>query len=353
MDMSRFSDTQIIDCHTHLWMLRNQIDEASLRLQGEALEDTIREAPLSQMYIFGGRGLPALYLKARYPGKFYAGGYAPWSGDASGFKVDWPSYISLLKDLGYDGVGEMGSKPVTRDKHTPLDSAYFEGFWDSCESEQFPVLCHVGDVEDFWHPELTPGWAKTRGWGYWRENYPSMEELWIEIENVLNIHSNLKIVLCHFLFMSPNMERLEEFLHHHRNAYVDLTPGIELLYNISRRRDEWRGFFIEHGDRILFGSDIGMSTTKPQHLARIWLLRKFLETSEEYYTPDEADDTLTRYEKPFIGLGLPRSSYEKIYSGNFRRLWGKKPQTVNIDAAIVESEKQGESLVADALRSIN
>ncbi len=269
-----------------------------------------------------------------------------------GLKVDWPSYIRLLKDLGYDGVGEMGSKPVTRQKHTPLDSSYYEGFWDSCESEEFPVLCHVGDVEDFWHPETTPEWAKVRGWGYWRDDYPTMKELWIEIENVLYRHPRLKIVLCHFLFMSPHMERLDEFLNYHRNAHIDLTPGIELIYNISRRRDEWRRFFIEHDDRILFGTDIGMSTNKQQHLARIWLLRRFLETGEEYYTPDEADDTLTRYKKPFIGLDLPRSYCEKIYSGNFRRLWGKKPQTVNINLAIAESEKQGEGPVADEFRNL-
>jgi predicted TIM-barrel fold metal-dependent hydrolase len=349
MEMSRFSDAQVIDCHAHLWMLRNHIDDESLRKQGEALIEVIRDPPLSQVYIFGRGGHPALYLKARYPGKFYAGGYAPWTGDALGFKVDWPSYVSSLIDLGYDGVGEMGSKPVTRDKHTPLDSTYYEGLWESCESEKFPVLCHVGDVEDFWHQELTPEWAKVRGWGYWKDDYPAMEELWTEIENVLTRHPKLRIVLCHFLFMSPHMERLEEFLHRHRNAHVDLTPGIELLYNISRRREDWRRFFIEHDDRILLGTDIGMSTKKSQHLARVWLLRKFIETGEEYYTPEEADDALTRYEEPFIGLSLPRSSVEKIYSGNFMRLWGNKPQPVNVHAAIAASEKQGDASVANAL----
>ncbi len=332
MDMSGFSRTKVIDCHTHLWMLRNRIDDVILRDQGEALMETIRDAPLSQMYIFGRTGNPPLYLKAQHPGKFYAGGYVPWSGDTASFHVDWPSYIASLIELGYDGVGEMGSKPVTRNQHTPLDSSYYDGLWESCESEGFPVLCHVGDVEDFWHEELTPEWAKVRNWGYWKEDYPAMEELWGEIENVLTNFPRLKIVLCHFIFMSPHMERLRRFLHDYRNAHVDLTPGIELLYNISRRREDWRRFFTEHDDRFLFGTDIGMSTTGTQHLARIWLLRKFLETGEEFYTPEEADDAMTRYEEPFIGLDLPNSSCEKIYSGNFRRLWGEKPRPINFAA---------------------
>jgi len=352
MEMSSFSDAEVIDCHAHLWMLRDHIDDTNLRVQGEALIETIRDAPLRQMYAFGRRGHPSLYLKAQYPGRFYAGGYAPWSGDASGFRVDWPSYVSSLIDLGYDGVGEMGSKPVTRDRHMPLDSTYYEGFWESCESEGFPVLCHVGDVEDFWHEELTPEWAKIRHWGYWKDDYPSMEELWGEIENVITNHPRLSIVLCHFLFMSPHMERLRRFLNEHRNAHIDLTPGIELIYNISRRRKDWRRFFIENNDRILFGTDIGMSTTGPQHLARVWLLRKFLETDEEFYTPEEADDALTRYSEPFIGLSLPRSSYEKIYSSNFRRLWGQRPKPVDIDAAIAASEKEGEALVAKAFMKL-
>ena len=352
-DMSGFSNAKIIDCHAHLWMLRDRINDESLRMQGEALNEVIGGAPLNQIYIFGRKGHSALHLKAKYPGKFYAGGYVPWTGDASGFKVDWPSYINSLIDFGYDGVGEMGSKPVYREKHTPLDSAYYEGLWESCEAMKYSVLCHVGDVEDFWHPESTPDWAKVRGWGYWRGDYPTMGELWAEIENVLTAHPRLKIVLCHLLFMSPHMERLEDFLHNHRNAHVDLTPGIELLYNISRRREDWRRFFIEHDDRILFGTDIGMSNTYPQHLARVWLLRKFLESDEEYYTPSEADDALTRYEEPFIGLSLPRASYEKIYTGNFRKLWGEKPRSIKIDAAIAASEELGDHSVAKALRSLN
>jgi predicted TIM-barrel fold metal-dependent hydrolase len=179
-----------------------------------------------------------------------------------------------------------------------------------------------------------------------------MNELWMEIENVLANHPKLRVVLCHLLFMSPHLERLQNFLDDHKNAHVDLTPGIELLYNISRRREDWRRFFTKYDDRILFGTDIGMSTTGPQHLARIWLLRKFLETGEEFYTPEVADDALTRYGEPFIGLSLRRSSFEKIYSGNFRRLWGAKPRLVNIDGAIAASEKQGDVGVSKALREL-
>jgi hypothetical protein len=149
------------------------------------------------------------------------------------------------------------------------------------------------------------------------------------------------------------MEKLDDFFMRHPNAHVDLTPGIELVYSISRRRDDWRRFFTRHADRILLGSDIGMSNTVEEHLARVWVLRNFLETGEEFYTPDSADELLTRYEEPFIGLDLPKTTLEKIYAENFYRLWGSKPRGVDVDAAAIACEKQGHVGVAKALRSIH
>lgn len=353
MEPSEFSDLPVIDCHVHTWMLRKALDQETLRRQGEALVEIIRKGNLKRMYAFDSRNHPGLYLKARYPGLFYAGGYAPWTGDTDRLAdVDWPDYVRSLIELGYDGIGEMGSKPVTHDRHVPLDSGYYEGFWDACESLGFPVLCHVGDVEDFWHEDLTPDWAKVRGWGYWSGDYPSLSELYREIENVLYSHTRLKIALCHFLFLSPHLERATDFLQDHGNANVDLSLGVELMYNISRRRDDWRDFFIKHDDRILLGTDIGMSATSRQHLDRIWLLRNFLESDEEFHTPSTADDLLTRYEEPYMGLKLPRASLEKIYAKNFQRLWGDEPRDANLEAAITVCEKEGNTVTANALRKL-
>ena len=326
MHLKDFIKHPVIDCHVH-----HRITDLSGQSHNEqALVDTIHRGRLDKMYLFGKNDDTSLYLKNKYPGLFYAGGYVPWSGETNQFREPiWIDYIGSLIDRGYDGVGEMGSKPVTRDKHVPLDSEYYRGFWESCEELNFPVLCHIGDVEDFWYEELTPDWAKNRGWGYYNGDYPCLEEFYTEIIHVLEKHTELGIVLCHFLFMSPDLERATDFLETYGNANIDLSPGVELLYNISRRRDDWRDFFTRFDDRIFFGTDIGMSSTVQEHLDRVWLLRNFLESDEEFYTPETADVYLTRYEEPFIGLDLPRTSLEKIYSKNFKRLWGDTPKKVN------------------------
>ena len=235
---SGFKDIPVIDCHIHLWMLR-KTDE--VRLQGpqlDALVEVIESSRLSGVYVFDGPDHPPLKLKAKRPDLFYAGGPAPWTGEISSYKVDdWDEYIAGLKSMGYDGIGEMGSKTVLRETHTPIDSDYYKGFWNACENQDFPVLCHIGDVEDFWYEEKTPEWAKVRNWGYYDGDYPMLDELYCEIENVLERHPGLKIALCHFLFMSPELERAAEFLDTYPNANLDLSLGVELMYNVSRRRN--------------------------------------------------------------------------------------------------------------------
>ena len=353
METHKFTDLPVIDCHVHTWMLREALNEETLKRQEEALVETINESSLHQIHVFDSSTHAPLHLKALHPALFYAGGFAPWSGRTHQLpEPHWENYVPHLIRLGYDGIGETGNKPATRDAHTPLDSPYYGGLWEACEEHGFPVLCHMGDVEDFWHEDLTPDWAKTRGWGYYRGDYPAFEELYQEVENVLTRHPELPVTLCHFLFLSPHLERAEEFLEAYPNARLDLSLGVELMYNISRRRDEYRDFFIRHGDRILFGTDIGMSTALPQHLARVSLIRRFLETDDEFHTPEAADDLLTRYPEPYIGLDLPRATLEKIYVGNFRRLWGSQPREVDLETAIFTCEAEGSTVMAEAFRRL-
>ena len=89
-----------------------------------------------------------------------------------------------------------------------------------------------------------------------------------------------------------------------------------------------------------------MSKTVEEHLARVWMLRAFLEKVDDFYTPDEADELLTRYEEPFAGLDFAQGCTGEIYSGNLCRLWGRKPSEVDVGAAASAAEKAGHTDVA-------
>ena len=211
----------------------------------------------------------------------------------------------------------------------------------------------MADPEEFWDENLAPDWAKKQGWVYYLDDYPTKEELYGEIEHVLESHPRLNVVLCHFYFISADLERASEFLDTYGNAGLDLTLGIELMYNISRRSDDWRDFFIKYQDRFFFGTDIATWQTLQEALDRIWLIRNFLESDEEFYTPSTADKLLTRYEKPFVGLHLPEPVLRKIYAENFRRLWGQKPKEADLNAFLDHLESKGEKVISTALRNLS
>ena len=146
--------------------------------------------------------------------------------------------------------------------------------------------------------------------------------------------------------VSGHLERLP-------NLYYDICARIPVMGSNLRRAAHSRSFLMEFQDRILFGTDIGMSTTLPQHVTRVSLIRRFLETGEEFHTPESADDLLTRYPEPYNGLDLPRGTLEKIYAGNFWRLWGSKPRGVDLETAISTCEKEGNAVMGEALKGLN
>ncbi len=129
MNFSRFRKLPVVDCHVHPWppwRANNKLNELALKTKSLELTETINRGQLNQMHIYGNPDHSALYLKATNPDLFYVGGYAPWSFEATNWnETDWPGYVASLMELGYDGIGEMGAKPVTRDKHTPLDSPVY------------------------------------------------------------------------------------------------------------------------------------------------------------------------------------------------------------------------------------
>lgn len=352
MKFSEFVDLPVIDSHLHLWTIRETLNEETLRKQGEKLVEIVKRGDIEQIYTSDGDA--GIYLKAKYPRLFYAGASIPQCQKESvdKIKLDWEKYIGELVEIGFDGIGETGfwAHPDRKEERVPLDHSHYEGFWSACEALGCTVLCHVAEPEEFWDEKLIPDWAKEKDQLYYEEGYPTKEELYAEMGNVLDRHPDLKVVLCHFYFMSADLERASNFLDHYENTHFDLSLGVELMYNISRRRDDYRSFFIRYDDRILYGTDIGVSTTLQQHLDRIWLIRNFLESDEEFFTPRTADKLLTRYKEPYIGLKLPRATLEKIYYKNFQRLWGEKPRKININAAISRCEREGNAVVAGTLK---
>jgi hypothetical protein len=248
--------------------------------------------------------------------------------------------VETFAKLGCEGIKMIEGKPTSRQKmDIPVTDAYFGEYWSKVEELGVPIVWHVNDPEEFWDPERLPVWAKERNWGYGPEDVQK-EELYAEVDEVLGRHPALKIILAHFYFLSADLPRAKRFLDEHPTVSFDLTPGIEMLYNLSRDPDASRAFFSAYADRIVFGTDLSSSLTVDEGRFRAGIVYRWLESEDTFCVPNGADFLLGSPQEGVIrGLALPDDLLARIYGRNFARLAGETPRLLNVSLAIQECER--------------
>ncbi len=341
MDLSRFMDLPVVDSHVHFWDIGSTENMLNIAREARYYRVNVVSIISRERANFNPE---SLYLKAKYPGLFYAFGGLDYSAVFMGSKQAkprLPEQVDNLMKIGFDGIKMVEGKPTFRKMlQKPFDSGFYKGFFAHVESLGFPIIFHVNDPEEFWNAEKVPKWAGERGWFY-DHTYPTKKQLYAEVENVLDRCPNLKVIFAHFYFLSADLERATCLLDKYENVYLDLTPGVEMFYNFSAKRDAWRNFFLSYQDRLIYGTDISSRQTLEQAVARAWLVRNFLETDEEFFVPSSADSLLGEPEVTLKGMKLPREVLEKMYAKNFERIVGRKPEELNLEAAIAECERIG------------
>jgi hypothetical protein len=252
-----------------------------------------------------------------------------------------------MLQAGCDGVKLIEGKPTFRQKLAfPLDGPYYADFFTRAEQLDAPVLWHVADPEEFWDPQRLPAWAAKAGWGYGPKDVPK-EQLYREVENVLDRRPRLRVVFAHFYFLSADLPRAGRFLAEHPRVGLDLAPGIEMLYNFSREVNAAREFFLDHQERIFFGTDIASRHQLAQAQARADLVRRFLETDEVFTVPQAADGLLEPGGPARVrGLALPGEVLERVYHANFEAFAGQRPKPVDPPSARRECLAQADIAAA-------
>jgi predicted TIM-barrel fold metal-dependent hydrolase len=285
-----------------------------------------------------------IYLKARYPGRFYASGgldYVQVLADQGHMSEILGAQIHTLYNAGFDGLKLIEGKPTARKRlQIPLDAPEYEGMWAALEKLRMPIVCHVADPEEFWDLSKIPDWAVTRNWYYGDGAYPAKEALYAEIDNVLTRHPTLKLVLAHFYFLSADLERAARLLDAYPSVCLDITPGGEMYNNFTRSHGDARAFFLRYQDRIVYGTDV--STRAIQHggieatSSYVYFVRTFLERSEPFTPPPAIPHWLEDDLEAIVPIELPQEALAKIYCGNFERLYGASPAPLNQETAFAE-----------------
>ncbi len=245
----------------------------------------------------------------------------------SSFAADADAELSRLLELGCTGIKMLEGKPDVR-KAFPVpdfDSEYFDSFFERLEREQIPLVFHVNDPEEFWDSETVADYVKKAGWFY-DGTFINNEEQYAQILRLLARHPHLKVLFPHFFFLSNRLERLAEILDSYPNVRIDLTPGIELYYNLSAQGQTAKQFIHRYQNRIIYGTDIGARAlirtenvllSLEECRSRVRLIRGFLETEGDYLLTEDGHYVVERKPTVMHGLGLSDDVLNKIYRQNF------------------------------------
>lgn len=232
-----------------------------------------------------------------------------------------------LMELGCTGIKMLEGKPNERKAHPipDFDCGVWEAYWSALEERQIPVYMHVNDPEDFWDESRVSEFAKKAGWFY-DKSYVNNEDQYRQMMTVLKRHPKLRILFPHFFFMSAQLERISKILDSCPQVRIDVTPGIELYYNLSERQEEAVKFFEKYQDRICFGTDIGaravirednVELSLEESASRMKLITRFLEQKGDYILHPDGYYVAGDQDRLMHGLGLPAEILEKIYEKNF------------------------------------
>jgi predicted TIM-barrel fold metal-dependent hydrolase len=280
-----------------------------------------------------------LFLKQHHPEKAYVSGALQYDvvlAKPEEGPANLAAQILALKEQGFDGLKLIEGKPEVRKllPH-PLDGPLYAGMWTVLEQEQFPVIFHVADPDVFWDAAGCPNWARAKGWDYSDGSYPSKEDLYGEVDAILQRHPHLKITFPHFCFLSEDLPRAARFLDRHPTVSLDLAPHMDMYRDFSDQAEAAHQFFVQYQDRILYGTDIDTRVLTRgaegfQFMLSIpWLIRSLLELDDDFETPAGGF---------YQGLGLPVDVLQKIYSTNFERIYGSYPAPLKVRGADTETQ---------------
>ncbi|HMU33460.1 MAG TPA: amidohydrolase family protein [Pyrinomonadaceae bacterium] len=214
--------------------------------------------------------------------------------------------IKLWKDLGLilkDAGGEM----------LRVDDERLAPFFERAGELGMPVMFHTADPDAFFLPidrfnERYEELAAHPDWGFYG-SYFSKDELLAQRDRIFARHPRTTFVCAHLAERSEDLAYVANLLDENPNLFVDIGARTAEL---GRQPFTAREFFLNHADRILFGTDL----VPEVEMYRLHF--RFLETRDEYFDYPSHASRQGRWQ--IYGIDLPDDVLKKIYSENALRL---------------------------------
>ena len=271
--------------------------------------------------------------KEAYPGRVEVASAFPLEG------WDEPDWIE--KTIQYlDATFEKGAIAVKvwkdicmefRDKDGKLvriDDPQFDPVFDHLEKKGIRLMGHLGEPKNCWLPLEEMTVKNDRN--YFRRNpkyhmflhpeMPSYEDQINARNRMLDKHPNLSFIGAHFGSLEWSVDELGKFLDKYPKAVVDTAARMgQIQYQSNQDLQHVRDFFIKYQDRIVYGTDGGV-TAPGQAKAAYYQMQQRWISDWKYLCTDE-EQSVPVLDLPVKGLRLPRMVIDKIYRKNIQRVF--------------------------------
>ncbi|MCA9189284.1 MAG: amidohydrolase family protein [Pirellulaceae bacterium] len=196
-----------------------------------------------------------------------------------------------------------------------IDDPRWDPIWHACGELGLPVLIHTADPAAFFLPidANNERWEELRrhpDWSFYGEKFPPRDQLLAARNRVIARHPRTLFIGAHVASSAEDLQQVSQWLATYPNLYVDIASRIGEL---GRQPYSARKFFLEHADRVLFGTD------GPFPEARLRSYWRFLETYDEYFPYSEKEFPPQGFWNIY-GLSLPDDVLHKIYHENAARI---------------------------------
>ena len=226
------------------------------------------------------------------------------------------------------GLGLRWSSGVLVDVDDPI----LDPLWEMAGELGVPVSIHTADPKAFFEP-LTPDnerWEELSvhpGWSFHGADYPTFQQLLDAFERLVDRHPRTTFIGVHFGNDAEDLAWVDRMLDAYPNLMIDVAARVG---EFGRHpADQVRAFFLKHQDRVLFGTDIGISARSlmlgsngaiPPGLADV---KPFYDAHWRYF---ETTERQIDHPSPIQGrwkvdaIGLPPDVLRKLYFDNANRL---------------------------------
>jgi len=244
---------------------------------------------------------------------------------------DWQSSAIGQIEAGF-AAGALGVKVwkeigmVLRDPDSSfvmIDDPRFDPLFDYIQSRGKTLTAHIGEPRNCWLPleEMTVNNDRA----YFAENpryhsylHPEIPHYWKHIQardRVLEKHPGLRLVGCHLGSLEFDVDELAKRFDKFPNFAVDMAARV--CHFQVQDREKVRNFCIKYQDRLLYGTDLALSSTDDKSALAKTLERIQATYNRDYrYFATDGEMEVPEVEGKFRGLALPAGVLKKIFYDN-------------------------------------